>query len=263
MDKDGEDVKVNRRKGDKVYFESTLLQQISDGIEFIRDESREILQELDLKGFDEEDVGKIGEKTFNHISDVADEMSQWKSEFINDDDLPEYVKESSRNFKAALNRDEDYVRRAQRRLDRADSDEFVDKIRVNARVIELCDKAIDVNSSNAEAYYLKGRALVNLNNYSEAIEEYINALAIEDNVKIWIAIAEANTLNKDYEDAIDVYDTVLKRDENSFDAINGKAITYYSRGDYKNADIEFRKASKIGCLNTSSKEIWDECLENL
>lgn len=263
MDKDGEDIKVNRRKGDKVYFESTLLQQISDGIDFIRDESREILQEIDLTGFDEEDIDEIGEKTFNHISDVADEISQLKAEFINDEDFPEYIRESSRNIKAALNRDDDYIRRAQRRLDRADSDEFVDKIRVNARVIELCDKAIDVNPANSEAYYLKGRALVNLDNYSEAIEEYINALAIEDNVKIWIAIGNANALNGDYEDAIDVYDAVLKSDENSFDAIKGKALTYYSQGDYKKADIEFRKASKIGCLNTSSKEIWDECLENL
>ena len=41
MKKEDEDIKVNRRKTDKVYFESTFIQQISDGIDFLRDESKE------------------------------------------------------------------------------------------------------------------------------------------------------------------------------------------------------------------------------
>ncbi len=261
--KDGEDIKVNRRKGDKVFFESTVLQQISDGIDFIRDESRDILKEIDLKGLDEVDIDEIGQKAYDQISDIADEVSQLKSEYINDDDLPDSIKKSSRNFKAALNRDEDYVRRAQRRFDRINSDEFTDKIRANARVIELCDKAIAVNSYNAEAYYLKGRALVNLDKYPEAIEEYINSLAIKDDIEVWIAIANANTLNEDYADAINVYDSVLQKDEYSFDAIRGKAIAYYSCGDYKKADEEFKKASELDSLDDSSKEIWDECIEKI
>ena len=32
--KDWEDINVNRRKGDKVFFESTFLQQISDKIDY-------------------------------------------------------------------------------------------------------------------------------------------------------------------------------------------------------------------------------------
>ena len=259
--KDEQDIKINKRSTDKVFFESTLLQQISDGIDFIRDESREILREIDLRGLDEVDIEEIGQKAYNQISDIADEMSQLKSDFINDEDLPGSIKESSKNFKAALNRDEDYVRRAQRRLDRTNSNEFVDNIRSNVRVIELCDKAIAVNSSNAEAYYLKGRALVNLDKYSEAIEEYINSLAVKDDIKVWIAIANANTLNEDYADAINVYDSVLQKDENSFDAVKGKALAYYSSGDYKKADEEFKKASELDSLDDSSKKIWGECLE--
>ena len=259
--KDEQDIKINKRSTDKVFFESTLLQQISDGIDFIRDESREILREIDLRGLDEVDIEEIGQKAYNQISDIADEMSQLKSDFINDEDFPESIKESSKIFKAALNRDEDYVRRAQRRLDRTNSNEFVDNIRSNVRVIELCDNAIAVNSSNAEAYYLKGRALVNLDKYPEAIEEYINSLAVKDDIKVWIAIANANTLNEDYADAINVYDSVLQRDENSFDAVKGKALAYYSCGDYKKADEEFKKASELDSLDDSSKKIWGECLE--
>ncbi|MBQ2665815.1 tetratricopeptide repeat protein [Methanobrevibacter sp.] len=257
-----EDIKVNRKKGDKVYFESTFLQRISDGIDFIWNESREILEELD-ENLDVSDFDDFSEKTLNSISDIVDELSQLKSEIISYGDVPESVVDSTRNIKVALNRDHDYVRRAKRRLDRVNSDEFVDVARANIRVIELCDKAIDVNPSNADAYYIKGRALSNLDKYPEAIDEFINSLAVRDDLKVWIAIANTNTLNGDYDDAIDVYDRVLQKDENSFDAIKGKALTYYASDDYKKADEEFKKASSIGTLDSISKEIWDECLEKI
>lgn len=127
--KDEEDIKVNRRKGDKAVFESNLLQQISDGIDFLKDESKEILNELDARGLNEVVLEEFGETTLNHISDVVDEMSQLKSEIIDEDDLPESIKESSRNIKVALNRDEDYVRRAKRRLTRINDGDFVDASR--------------------------------------------------------------------------------------------------------------------------------------
>ena len=88
-------------------------------------------------------------------------------------------------------------------------------------------------------------------------------MAIEDDVKVLIAIANANTLNGDYDDALDVYDSVLKKDEESFDAIKGKALTYYACGDFKKADDEFKKATAIDSLDSYSKEIWDECLEKI
>ena len=71
MTDDGDDIKVNRRKGDKVYFESTLLQQISDGIDFIRAESKEILQELDIQGIDEIVLEEFGEEALDQISDIS------------------------------------------------------------------------------------------------------------------------------------------------------------------------------------------------
>ena len=75
MKDDGEDIKVNRRKGDKVYFESTLLQQISDGIDFIRSESREILSELDIQGIDDKVLEEFGEDALDQISDISDGLS--------------------------------------------------------------------------------------------------------------------------------------------------------------------------------------------
>ncbi|MBE6494878.1 MAG: tetratricopeptide repeat protein [Methanobrevibacter thaueri] len=260
---DEEDIKVNKRRTDKVYFESTLLQQISDGIDFIRDQSKEILSEIDLKGLDNIDIDEFGEYTLDQISDISDELSQLKSELFDSDDFPTFIKEYTLDAKRALNRDDDYVRRAQRRLDRHNSGELVNVYKTNARIIELCDKAIEVNSSNADAYYVKGRALMNLDKYPEAIEEFINSLAIEDDIKVWIAIANSNTLNGDYDDAIGIYEKILERDENSFDAVKGKALTYYASGDFAKANEEFKNASSMGTLDSTSKEIWDECLENI
>ena len=99
--------------------------------------------------------------------------------------------------------------------------------------------------------------------YPEAIEEFINSLAIEDDIKVWIAIANSNTLNGDYDDAIGIYEKILERDENSFDAVKGKALTYYASGDFAKANEEFKNASSMGTLDSTSKEIWDECLENI
>ncbi|WP_296803920.1 tetratricopeptide repeat protein [uncultured Methanobrevibacter sp.] len=260
---DAEDIKVNKRSSDKVYFESILLQRISDRIDFLRDESKEILQDLDLNRFEDVDVSELSENTLDQISNIADDASQFRSEILNSEDFPKIIKEYSIDAKKALNRDSDYVRRAQRRLNNQDSSELVEFYKTNLRIIELCDKAIEVNSSNAEAYYLKGRALVNLDKYPQAIDEYINSLAIEDDVNVWIAIANANTLNGDYDDAINVYDSVLKKDKDSFEAIKGKALTYYACENYKKADIEFKKAAAIDSLDSHSQEIWDECLEKI
>lgn len=260
---DWDDIKVNKRTGDKVHFESTFLQQVSDSVDFLKDESKEILKELDINHIDDSALEEFGEKTVNQISDVVDEMSQFKSEIMDSEYVPESVRQSSKQFKKALNRDEDYVRRARRRLKRIDSDEFFDPQRANLRVIELCDKAIEVNKSNSEAYYLKGRALFNLERYVGAIEEFIYSLALKDDIKVWILIADANRLNGDYDDAINVYDSVLKRDENSFDAIKGKAYTYYVCEDYQKADEAFKKANSIIILDDESKEMWDECLDKL
>ena len=264
-DKSNDDeIKVNRRSTDKIYFESTLIQQISDGIDFLRDESKEILKELDSNIGEEFDLEEFSENAFNHIDDFVDDLSEIRSEIINSDDFNDVVKESSRNAKRALNRDADYIRRAKRKLNRLDLDEdSLDFYKANIRVIELCEKASYINKSNAEAYYIKGLALANLKRYDEAIEEYINSLRFDDGIDVWLAIANANRLNGDLSDAIDVYDKVLSMEEDSFEAIKGKAYTYYDWEKYLESANLFKRANSIEILDDESKEKWDICLEKL
>lgn len=261
MTDEWDDIKVNRRKGDKVYFESTLLQQISDGIDFIRAESKEILAELDIQGIDDVILEEFGEEALDDIYDISDALSDVKADLLGTEDIPEFIKESSISAKKALNRDYDYVRRARRRLERMNSDDLAEVHKTNARVIVTCDKAIEVNPSNYEAYYLKGVALTNLEKYDEAIEEFVSSLALnEDYVDAKIGIANVNRLNKEYDDAFSIYDSILETDENSFEAIKGKAHVYYDMKDYKKAEEEFKKANFICTLDDESKKLWEDCL---
>ena len=260
---DWDDINVNRRRTDRVFFESTFIQQVADGIDFLKNESKEILSEIDMSGIDEMELEEFSKTTLNRIDDIVDEMAEFKSEIIDEDDVPEFVKEASINAKVALNRDHEYIRRAKRRLDRIKTDENVDKQKTSMRVISLCDKAIEVDDSNPEAYNLKAQALINIKRYDDAIEELIRSLAIEDDLDVWLLIGEANRLNLDFEDAISVYDKVLEVDEKSFEALRGKAMVYYDMGEYENADSFFTKASLIRKLDDESSRIHQECIDNL
>lgn len=258
---DWEDIKINPRSTDKVFFESSLLQNISDSIDYLKDETTEILKELDSTEFkqkaDEFDLEEFSENAVNLIDDTLDEISKFKDDIVSSDDFPEEVREFSKNTKAYLNRDDIYIRNAYRKLERDDSFD------TSMRVIELCDKAIDLNELNSNAYYLKGRAYINMKKYDVAIEEFISALALDsDYLDARIGIADANRLNGDLEDAIDVYDSVLKINSKSPQALKGKALVYADLKDYENACEYFKKADAIQPLN-DSRDIWDVCIDRL
>lgn len=258
--KDWDDIKVNKRKTDKIYFESPLIQSISDTIDFLRDESKGILEDLDSTEFkqkiDEIDMEEIGQKSVNHMTEMVDDLAEFKDDLLEYREIPDVLKESSRGFKFALNRDEEYVRRAKRRLMNEDYDNY-------ERIIRLCDKAIDVNDINWEAYYIKGIALTNLTSYEEAIELFIKTLALKDNDNIRLHLAKAYRLNNEFENALDIYNSILVKGKNPFAALKGIAFTYYKWKKYDQASQFFRRANSIKPLDEMSKAVWDVCLEKI
>lgn len=254
---DWEDIKINKRSTDKVYFESRLLQSISDKIDFIREESKEMLNELDSNEYkqqiDEWGLDELSEEALNHMTVIADELAQFKDEIIDPDEVPGIVKVYSNEFKVALNRDAEYVRRAKRRLDN-------EGYQNNARIIKLCDKALEVNDSNWEAYHIKGNALSNMERYEEACDQLNISLKLnEDNDDARLCLGDAYRMNHQFEKAIEAYDSVLENDEKSFDAYKGKAFAYYHWEKYDKADEFFKKANSIKFLDEKSKEIWKAC----
>ena len=201
---------------------------------------------------------RFSENTINHIDDVFDEISKFKDDMILAQDFPNEVKEFSKNTKAYLNRDVIYVKKAKRKLETGDS------YYINSRAIELCDKAIYINEFNSEAYYYKGKALINLESYDEAINEFITALALDsDYLDARIAIGDVNRLNGDFDDALDVYDSALRIDRNSFEALRGKALVYAEMEDYKMACDFFKRADSINPLNDNSRDVWELCLDKV
>ena len=263
----GEDeIKVNKRSADKVYFESNLIQSVYDKIDLLREESKSILQEIDSTEFKQQldafDLEEFSVDTINQIDDVFDDMSRFKDDVINTEDIPDSVKEQYRLTQMFLDRDDDYVYRAQRKLERLESNKSVDEYGTYIRAIELCDKAIYIWEDNFDAHFLKAQVLVNMERYDEAIEEFIKALSIKNDTEVWLAIAKVNRLNGDLEDSIDVYDKVLSMDKNSFEAFKGKAYTYFDLKDYPKAHYFFKKANSIKPLDEASEKIWSICRQN-
>lgn len=203
------------------------------GTELKRPEDTEYFLESILNQF-VEDVDQIK----NNALDMLDEM-----------DVGDVIDDFTLNSKKALNMDVDYINRARKKLDDSGDDK---------RVIYLCNKALLIDDLNWEAYYLKGRALINLERYDEAIDELINSLALnEDNVDARIYIAKAAHLKGDLNYSLQVYDSVLNIDEKSFEALNGKALVYFDKKDFIEADKFFKKAAQVSILPEDSKIKWN------
>ena len=268
--KQEEDIDVNRRDSQEILFESEKIQTLYNQIDFFRNESGKLIDKFESsdlkKDIDELDVDEYGQRAFDYVCDVIDDVSKKAEENISFEDIPDFVEDYALNTKRALNRDSDYIRKAKRKLAMLNSDKkSVDEIKINLRVVELCDKAIEVNKLNSDAYYLKGLALINLEKYDEGIEELITCMALsEDTNEIRLEIANANRLSGEYEDAISVYDSILERDEKSYDALRGKAFTYFDWEKYELCDEFFEKANKlVRYMDDDSLYRWIICYNKL
>jgi len=253
-------IKINRRSTDNVFFESAFIQSLSNQVDIFREDALNILREFDSsdlkKQIDDIDLGDITDQTLDQISDLKDET-------LSGSEINKILEKRTRDTKIALNRDQDYINNAKRKLKAIENHEKIDYEKTNLRIVELCDKSIRLNNTNPEAYYVKGQAYVNLKQYINAIDEFATSLALdEDNLKPRLAIANANRLNKDFDDAIDVYDSVLKIDSECFEAYEGKAITYYDSKDFTKADEFFTRANAMFELDKKSQKMWDDCKNN-
>ena len=56
---------------------------------------------------------------------------------------------------------------------------------------------------------------------------------------------------------------ILTMEEDSYEALKGKAYAYFDLENYEKSDEFFKKANFIKFLDDESKERWDICLEKL
>ena len=202
-----------------------------------------------------EDTEYFIESVFNQFLDDVDQLKNNAIEFMDEMDIEDVFDDFSRNSKKALNKDAAYINRARKKLENSGD---------NQRIIYLCNKALLVDERNWEAYYLKGRVLINLGRYDEAIDELINSLALnEDNLEAREYIAKASRLNGNLDYSLKVYDSILNIDDKYYEAILGKALVYFDLKDYSKADKLFKEANIISPISGYAKHKWDFCLEKL
>ena len=202
-----------------------------------------------------QDTEYFVESIVNQFLDDMDQLKNDAIEFVNEMEIDEVIDDFSRNSKKALNRDAVYIRRARRKLEESGD---------NERVIYLCNKALLIDDKNWEAYYLKGRALINLKRYGEAINELLNSLALnEDNLKARLCIGKAYQFKGDLDYALKVYDSILNINDKYFEALLAKADIYFDLKEYSKADECFKKASIISPISADVRVKWDFCREKI
>ena len=195
------------------------------------------------------------ESIFNQFKNDIDRIKEETIQKFEERDIEDAFDDFSKNSKKALNKDIIYINRARRKLEVSED---------NQRVIYLCNKALLVDEFNWEAYYLKGRALINLERYDEAIEELITCLALnEDYINARLYIAKAYHLKGEVGYALNVYDSILNIDGRHFDALCGKALIFFEQENYFDADKFFKKANDVSALPKEYMYKWSVCLKKL
>jgi tetratricopeptide (TPR) repeat protein len=121
------------------------------------------------------------------------------------------------------------------------------------RAIAAFDKALTsdttmIRQSDAllYTYQNKGYALIQLNNYTGAIQTIDQGLAVyENDEKLWYNKGFALFKLGNYQDALNAYDTVLRINNQSVPALNNKGDTYFQMGRYQDAVDSYIRANEI------------------
>ena len=121
------------------------------------------------------------------------------------------------------------------------------------RAIVAFDKALASDTTMIRAsdallytYQNKGYALIQLNNYTAAVQTIEQGLAIYENDEmLWYNKGFALTKLGNYQDALNAYDKVLKINSQSVPALNNKGDTYFQMGRYQDAVDSYIRANEI------------------
>lgn len=112
----------------------------------------------------------------------------------------------------------------------------------------LTVKLLDKNSSDSDLFYFKGLLEIKKENYSQAIVSFNKSIDIlRPNIprNILIQISECHLMLGAYDDAINLYNNIIKELPNDFDCINGLGRSYYYKADHNEAIFYFLKAIKL------------------
>ena len=92
--------------------------------------------------------------------------------------------------------------------------------------IENFDKAIELDASNAEIYFLRGDSQARLKNFTAAIADFTKAEEMQPAEKIYKKRGEVYLKNFEFEKAIEDFKKVLENSPQNYSAYEGLAIAY-------------------------------------
>jgi tetratricopeptide (TPR) repeat protein len=121
-----------------------------------------------------------------------------------------------------------------------------------ARAIAAFDQALASNTTMIRwsdallyTYQNKAYALIQLNNYTAAVQTIDQGLAVyENDEKLWYNKGFALYKLGNYQDAITAYDKVLQINNQSVPALNNKGDTYFQMGRYQDAVDSYIRANE-------------------
>jgi len=122
-----------------------------------------------------------------------------------------------------------------------------------AKAIEAFDLALASNTTMIRwsdallyTYQNKGYALIQLNNYTAAVQTIDQGLSIYENDEmLWYNKGFALFKLGKYPDALNAYDKVLQINNQSVPALNNKGDTYFQMGRYQDAVDSYIRANEI------------------
>ncbi|MDB9468408.1 tetratricopeptide repeat protein [Dolichospermum circinale CS-539/09] len=121
------------------------------------------------------------------------------------------------------------------------------------RYSEFKDNKILISSYNKRisiVYKARGDSHWNLKNYKQAINDYTQAIKLDDkNAIYYVGRGFAYFQLKDYKQAINDYSQAIKIDDKNAIYYNGRGLTYLKLKDYKQAINDFTQAIKLDTKN--------------
>lgn len=111
--------------------------------------------------------------------------------------------------------------------------------------INFINDLLRINASNAEAYFLKGYIYKDLNDIDKAISNF--QTAVEQNPLHYDAYMQLGLLfsNKKNDLALNYFDNALRINENSREAIYGKAYHYQIKNNFNKAIENYKKILEL------------------
>eukprot|EP00826_Nyctotherus_ovalis_P055271 TRINITY_DN7326_c0_g1_i3.p1 TRINITY_DN7326_c0_g1~~TRINITY_DN7326_c0_g1_i3.p1 ORF type:complete len:629 (+),score=139.15 TRINITY_DN7326_c0_g1_i3:503-2389(+) len=151
----------------------------------------------------------------------------------------EYV-EALRSFESALGlKDKDF-----RVLQHIAWCEFL--LKRNSQTLDRINKAIAIKDTDGDSYYIKGRILLDMEDYSSASENFKKAILCNPNKAEYLAsLAILNALNKDYKEAFDNFLKATQLAPNCPEIWFDIGLLYEAHQRYKEAQTAYQKATEI------------------